>query len=65
MEQEAIIKVYGNIEGTGGDFSYYELGDPLMTPDGQLNENVPVEKIREYVYFMETGMSRLLLSAKE
>lgn len=40
-------------EGTGGDFSYYELGEPLMEGD-RLNEDVGAEKIREYVYFTET-----------
>ena len=41
------------IDETGGDFSYYELGDPLLIGDN-LNESVGVEKIREYVYFTET-----------
>ena len=26
----------------------------LLLPDGNLNENVGADKIREYVYFMET-----------
>lgn len=39
--------------GTGGSFSYYELGEPLMVGD-VLNENVSVDKIREYVYFTDT-----------
>lgn len=41
------------IAGTGGSFSYYELGEPLMNGD-VLNENVGVDKIREYVYFTDT-----------
>ena len=40
-------------EGTGGNFSYYELGDTLMNGN-ELNETVGVDKIREYVYFTET-----------
>ncbi len=40
-------------EGTGGNFSYYELGDTLMNGD-ELNEAVCLDKIREYVYFTET-----------
>lgn len=52
-----VIKGYGadkkSVTGTGGSFSYYELGEPLLK-DGLLNENVGVDKIREYVYFMET-----------
>lgn len=52
-----VINGYGSgkqaTEGTGGGFSYYELGDPLMIGD-VLNEDVGVEKIREYVYFTDT-----------
>ncbi|MBQ8604164.1 MAG: site-specific DNA-methyltransferase [Oscillospiraceae bacterium] len=52
-----VIKGYGEgkskVEGTGGNFSYYELGDTLMNGN-ELNESVGVEKIREYVYFTET-----------
>ena len=40
-------------EGTGGNFSYYELGDTIMNGD-ELNESVGIDKIREYVYFTET-----------
>ena len=42
------------MEGTGGNFSYYELGPVLLLPDGNLNEEVGTQKIREYVYYMET-----------
>ena len=53
-----VIDGYGEdkkaVEGTGGNFSYYELGPVLMLPDGNLNEEVGVQKIREYVYYMET-----------
>lgn len=41
------------VEGTGGGFTFYELGEKLL--DGEyLNENVPLDKIRSYVYFTET-----------
>lgn len=46
-------KSSGNITGTGGSFSYYELGEPLLI-DGQLNESVGIKKIREYIWYMET-----------
>lgn len=39
--------------GTGGGFAFYELGETLLNGE-YLNENVPLEKIREYVYFTET-----------
>ena len=52
-----VIQGYGQgknaVEGTGGDFSFYDLGEPLLIGDC-LNESVGVEKIREYVWFMET-----------
>lgn len=52
-----VISGYGEgkkaVEGTEGGFSFYELGEPLLT-DGLINTNVPVEKIREYVFYTET-----------
>jgi adenine-specific DNA-methyltransferase len=52
-----VIEGYNDKEGTGGGFSYYELGDVLMYPNGRLNDDVGVARIREYVWFMETKMS--------
>lgn len=53
-----VIDGYGEgkkaVEGSGGNFSYYELGPVLLLPDGNLNEEVGAQKIREYVYYMET-----------
>lgn len=53
-----VIRGYGNndkkIEGTGGDFDYLELGDPLFSEDDYINENQPLEDIRKYVYYSET-----------
>ena len=52
-----VIQGYGTgkqaVAGTGGSFSYYELGEPLMNGDN-LNEEVGIDKIREYVFFTET-----------
>jgi len=45
------------VEGTGGSFDYYELGQPLFNEDGNLNETVGVEKIRQYVWYSETKCS--------
>ena len=56
-----VISGYGEgdkaVEGTGGGFGYYELGDPLMIGEN-LNEELPLEKIREYVWYMETRGAR-------
>lgn len=54
-----VITGYGEgkkaVEGTGGGFSFYELGAPLMI-DGNLNSDVPEARIREYVYYTETKL---------
>ena len=42
------------VDGTGGDFTFYDLGEVLLLPDGNLNESVGADKIREYVWYMET-----------
>ena len=48
------INGYGTTEGTGGSFDFYSLGQPLFNEDGNLNETVGIEKIRQYVYYTET-----------
>ena len=52
-----VINGYGEgknaVAGTGGNFSFYDLGEPLLVGDC-LNEAVAPEKIREYIWFMET-----------
>lgn len=53
-----VIKGYGEgknaVEGTGGDFSFYELGEQLFDDQGNLNPDIPVEKIKEYIWYTET-----------
>jgi adenine-specific DNA-methyltransferase len=49
-----VINGYADKEGTGGSFDYYTLGEPLFDDNNNLNENVGIEKIREYVWFTET-----------
>ncbi len=52
-----VIDGYGEgknaVEGAGGNFSFYDLGEPLLIGDN-LNEAVDIGKIREYIWFMET-----------
>lgn len=50
-----VITGYGNTEGTGGSFDYYELGEPMFLEDGMLNELLGVDRIRQYVYYTETA----------
>ena len=53
-----VITGYGEgkkaVPGTGGSFSFYELGEPLMLDAEHLNEKVGKDKIREYVWYTET-----------
>ncbi len=48
-----VIEGYGQVAGTGGSFDFYEVGEPLMI-QGNLNENIAVEKIQAYVWYTET-----------
>lgn len=52
-----VINGYGEgkkaVEGTGGGFSFYELGEPIFYGD-MLNEEIGEDEIRKYVYFTET-----------
>lgn len=63
-----VINGYGEgkktVDGTGGNFSYYELGEPLLIDD-KLNNAVSTEKIREYIYYMETKQALPEASADE
>ena len=47
------VETHGNASTQIPTFDYYELGDPLFV-ENNLNPKLPVEKIREYIYFMET-----------
>ncbi len=53
-----VVNGYGEgknaVAGTGGDFTFYDLGAALLVDNQYLNESVPVQKLREYVFFMET-----------
>lgn len=56
-----VINGYGEgdkaVEGTGGGFDYFSLGKTIFNADGNLNEDVGAEKIREYIWYSETGTS--------
>jgi len=45
-----VINGYGKdknaVGGTGGNFSYYELGERLLLPDGNMNENIGVQGVQ-------------------
>ena len=56
-----VISGYGEgdkvVEGTSGDFTYYELGEPLFKDGKNLNDSVGEDEIRKYVFYMETKKS--------
>lgn len=53
------------VEGTGGSFDFYELGDTIFDPvTDNLNDNADVEQIRRYVWFSETNSAYMVPTAK-
>lgn len=42
------------VPGTGGSFSYYELGPMLFDDENNLNQEVSVERIQRYIWYSET-----------
>ena len=54
LQVSAVSKAKDQVEGLGGDFSFYELGEAMLLSDGNLNEKVDTAKIREYIWYMET-----------
>ena len=59
-----VITGYGEgknaIDGTGGEFDYFELGERLFLEDGNLNEDINEDKIREYIFFTETNNANIV-----
>jgi len=51
-----VINGYSDVDGTGGSFSFYELGEQILI-NGELNGLVDERKIREYVFYSETKTS--------
>jgi adenine-specific DNA-methyltransferase len=58
-----VAKGYGEgkkaVEGTGGSFDYYQLVKAIFIGDNKehLNEEVGIEKIRQYLWYSETRTS--------
>ncbi len=64
-----VIDGYGKgnkaIEGSGGGFSFYELGDRLFMEDGSLNPEIEAGEIRKYIWYMETRNEYTEYTAEE
>jgi len=56
-----VITGYGKgantVKGLGGNFDYFEIGLPLFDENQNLNEQVGLAKIKEYIWFSETRSS--------
>lgn len=51
---KAVMSGYDNTPALGGAFDFYELGERMFDDNGDLNENIDEDKIREYIFFTET-----------
>lgn len=64
-----VINGYGEdkkaVKGTGGNFDYYELGKPLFLENEMLNEEIVLDKIREYVWYSETRQPYMMCNNSE
>ena len=54
-----VMSGYGDsknpVEGTGGSFDFFELGETIFDPSSDnLNDNADTEQIKEYVWYSET-----------
>ncbi len=56
MENYAENITAERVRRIGGSFDFYEVGEPLFVDD-ELNENLDVEKIREYVWTIDTRIA--------
>ena len=62
-----VIRGYSDKEGTGGSFDYFKLGKPLFTGENSefLNEEVGIDKIREYIWYSETRTAWVIPDLKK
>jgi adenine-specific DNA-methyltransferase len=58
-----VIKGHSDKEGKSDSFDFYELGESLFTEENTLNERLPVDKLREYIWFTETRSSTAFTNA--
>ncbi len=46
------------VPGLGGGFDFCELGEPLFTAEGFINESVTYSDLAQHLFFIETGTPR-------
>lgn len=59
LELIGVKEINGKTEGYGGAFDFIELGQPLFIGDNKeyINEEVGIDKIRQYIWYSETRTS--------
>lgn len=62
---KSVISGYSEIEGSGGDFNFYNLGEPLLLENNYINESIDINKVREYIFYMETKQSMSISEHKD
>lgn len=60
-----VINGYADTEGTDGTFDFYELGPSLFLEGGMLNEEVGIDKIRQYIFYTETTQPLVVSTYKD
>lgn len=49
-----VINGYADVEGTGGSFTFYTLGETVLDADQNLNPKLALPKIHQYIWYAET-----------
>ena len=49
-----VINGYNDLEGTGGHFNFYTLGERVLDDEHNLNPNLSLQKIHNYIWHSET-----------
>lgn len=61
--QDDCLKVIGTkvfeevMDGVGGSFDFFELGETIFDNDGNISDSIDEDKVREYVFYTETRSS--------
>jgi len=58
-------KIASKVEGIKGGFDFFTLGQPLFLEDGNLNEEVTIDKIRQYIFYSETKKTLVITKNKD
>ncbi|MDY0410133.1 site-specific DNA-methyltransferase [Virgibacillus soli] len=60
-----VINGHKDFQGVGGNYNFYHLGQPLLLENKFINENIDIQKIREYIFFTETKKQITVVDDKD